>query len=745
MIKQSFPNAGDEASRLEMLQQLEILDTPPEAAFDELTKLAALTCQAPIAMLAFVDDRREWLKSKIGVETQELTRDLSLSNIVLSSGSMVLVEDTAIDRSLSECALVSSQPKIRFYVGLPIAPETGQIVGVLSVSDIAARSLSSEQLEALHLLAHHVERLLAMRRSFNGLKDSTSIESQEIAGLRESQRALKTLISNLPGVAYRAKNDKCWSIELISDGCLQLMGYPASDLTEGRINFIDIAHPDDVSRLKREMSKALRKHAPFQFTYRIKIPGGGIKWVWEQGRGVYSSEGNVLALEGFITDITELRKAEEKIRQMAYYDKLTNLPNRLLLSESLDIEISAATSQNESFALLHIEIGSFRKINESLGYREGDRLLQEVATRLRVVKNEGATIAHIAESSFAFLIPKADASRAGQAAKNILNTLSEPLELSGLLLDADPSIGISLFPGHGNDPDSLLRRANVAHYQARSANSRVAIYSGALDIENNQRLTLMTDLRRAIECGELLLLYQPKLEVIAGKVCGAEALVRWRHRKHGMVPPDQFIKFAENAGLITRLTYWVLNAALRESYAWHNSGYSVPIAVNLSSRDLRDPNLLVHIQDSLATWGAQPTWIQFELTESCLMEDFSTSQKALEQLHNLGFKIFIDDFGTGYSSLSYLRKLPIDYIKIDQSFVTNIENDEDSSVIVRSTIDLAHNLGLEVVAEGVESQAIMELLADWGCEQAQGYCISKPIPGSEFQEWHRGFCVANRT
>ncbi|MBT8767066.1 putative bifunctional diguanylate cyclase/phosphodiesterase [Metapseudomonas boanensis] len=389
--------------------------------------------------------------------------------------------------------------------------------------------------------------------------------------------------------------------------------------------------------------------------------------------------------------------------------------------------------------LLHIEIGTFREINETLGYREGDRLLQEVATRLRTALEEGQTAAHIAESSFAVLLPKADAARACRAAKRILDTLAEPLELSGLLLDVDSSIGIALFPGHGNDPDALLRRANVAHYQAGPLNKRVAIYAGALDNENTQRLTLMTDLRRAIDCEELLLLYQPKLKVVSGRVCGAEALIRWIHPEHGLVNPDRFIKLAENAGLITRVTYWVLNAALRESYAWHNSGEAVPIAVNLSSHDLRDPNLLGHIQESLTTWGAQPTWIQFELTESCLMEDLPVAQKVLQQLHDLGFKLFIDDFGTGYSSLSYLRRLPVDYIKIDQSFVTNMESDEDSAVIVRSTIDLAHNLGLEVVAEGVESRSIMDLLAGWGCEEAQGYCISKPIPGNDFQEWKSSF------
>ncbi|WP_178123444.1 MULTISPECIES: bifunctional diguanylate cyclase/phosphodiesterase [unclassified Pseudomonas] len=716
-----------------------VFDHPPELAFDELTRLAAIVCQTPIAMLSFFDSDREWFKSKLGFETGEVPRSQSLGNIVVSRNELVTIQRVCADPLLSQCALVSTPPYIDFYAGLPISADGGHVIGVLSVADTEMRDLSDSQVEALRMLVHQVESLLTLRLRLNKLKEAISSEYLANEGLRESRRALETLIGNLPGVVYRCRNDAGWSVELISEGCLELTGYSASEFIEGKVRMVDIIHPDDVPVQKRQVPGALRRKTPYQFIYRLNMAGGGIKWVWEQGCGVYSEEGKVLALEGFITDITEHKQAEERIRRMAYFDGLTSLPNRLSLREALGSAIAIASKEHDPVALLHIEVDNFREITETLGYREGDRLLQDVATRLTGGLGEGQLVAHIAESSFSVLLTKADAGRATKVARNILQVLGEPIELSDLLLEVDCSIGIALFPGHGSDPDTLLRRANVAHYGARQAGSKTSIYAGSVDSDNAHRLTLMTELRRAINFDELFLVFQPKMEMGTRRICGAEALTRWKHPAHGIMSPGQFIYFAERSGLITQLTYWAIGAALREGYVWHGSGEAVPIAVNLSSHDLRDPNLMSHISESLETWGAHPDWIQFELTESCLMEDIEYSQLVLKRLRDLGFKLFIDDFGTGYSSLSYLRKLPVDYVKIDQSFVMSLGNDDDSAAIVRSTIELAHNLGFEVVAEGVESEVAMGMLAEWGCEEVQGYWISKPIRGGDFQEWKLSF------
>ena len=426
--------------------------------------------------------------------------------------------------------------------------------------------------------------------------------------------------------------------------------------------------------------------------------------------------------------------AEETIKRMAYFDAVTGLPNRVRLRALLEEATASAMHDGRPLALLRIDMERFRDINETIGDHEVDTLLRDIATRLEHAVGKAGKVAKTGESEFAVLM-NGGAEQAIHLAQQILIMLSEPIELSELLLDARSNIGISLIPGHGTEADALMRRASIALDHARRSGVGYALFKGGLDLECARRVSLMGDLRRAIERNELQLYCQPQLEMSSGRVCGAEALVRWQHPRLGMVNPGGFIKLAESTGLITPLTYWVLDAALRQSYAWHQHGLEQSLSVNLSACDLREPKLLEHISGSFATWGAQPDWIEFELTESALMADPVGALETLTRLKRLDVKLTIDDFGTGYSSLSYLQRLPVDTIKIDQSFVVDMASNKDSATIVRSTIELAHNLDLTVVAEGVEDQATFDRLAALGCDMAQGYCISKPIPADQFREW----------
>ena len=428
-------------------------------------------------------------------------------------------------------------------------------------------------------------------------------------------------------------------------------------------------------------------------------------------------------------------QAEATIKRMAHFDAVTGLPNRVRLRDLLAEAIASAKDDRRSLALLRVEMDRFRDINETLSDHDVDTLVREVAARLERTVGQAGPLARLADSEFAVVLPRGGAEHALLCAQKILAMLSEPIELSGLLLDVQSSIGISLFPGHGTEADALMRRASIALDQARLSGGGVSLFRGGLDRECAQRMSLMGDLRGAIEHDELLLYCQPKLQMSSGRVCGAESLVRWQHPRLGMVGPGDFIKLAESTGLITPLTYWVLEATLRQTYAWHELGLHQPLSVNLSARDLRDPKLLEHISGSLATWGAQPGWIEFELTESALMEDPAGALETLTRLKRLDVSLTIDDYGTGYSSLSYLQRLPVDSIKIDQSFVTDMVTNKDSAAIVHSTIELAHNLDLTVIAEGVEDQGTFDRLAALGCDMAQGYCISRPIPADQFRAW----------
>jgi diguanylate cyclase (GGDEF)-like protein len=427
--------------------------------------------------------------------------------------------------------------------------------------------------------------------------------------------------------------------------------------------------------------------------------------------------------------------AERTIERLAFHDGITGLPNRTRLREELERAIRDARRQGRPLGLLVLKVEQFQEITDSLGYREGEHLLHELAGRLAPLVHDEARLARGGEDEFVVLLPGAGASHATDAAQRLIAALHEPIELSGLMVSARVNVGIALSPGHGSDPDALLRRASVAACEARRSASGYAVYVGGLDQDCTRRLALMGELRQAIAHNGLQLYCQPKVCFGSGRVCGAEALVRWPHPEIGMVATSEFVPLAEQAGLISSLTHWVLEAAFAQAYAWHEAGVREPLAVNLSAHDLRDPSLLERVKGLFATWGARPDWIQFELTESALMVDPAGALETLGRLKQLGVELYIDDFGTGYSSLSYLQKLPVDAIKIDQSFVGSMIDSEDSSIIVRSTIELGHNLDLRVVAEGVETERIWDGLARLGCDTAQGYFVSRPMPAERFREW----------
>lgn len=434
------------------------------------------------------------------------------------------------------------------------------------------------------------------------------------------------------------------------------------------------------------------------------------------------------------SEVAERKKAEETVKQMAYFDPLTNLPNKTHLYQSLSNAITESSSQKQSIALLMLDLNRFREVNDALGYRQGDDLLKTVGLRLQSLLKGNQMLARYNADAFAVLMPDAGSECAINLAREILKTMDGPFDFSGLKLYVQASIGISLFPGHGNEADILIRRAEVAMHQAKIGGNGYSIFTGEFENGTSRRLSMAGDLRHAIENNQLILYCQPKVDIKSGLVCGAEALLRWQHPKQGMVSPNEFIPIAEYTGLIKPLTYWVFDAAVRQCFAWQEEKLDIPLSVNLSVRNLHDLTLMDKIKGMITTWGIKPAGIEVELTESAFTEDPAV-YATLTQIRNMGINIFIDDFGTGYSSLSYLQKLPINAIKIDKSFVSDMTTNEKSVNIVNSTIGLAHNMGLKVVAEGVEDNEIYNMLSGLGCNDAQGYYISKPMPMEQLQGW----------
>jgi diguanylate cyclase (GGDEF)-like protein/PAS domain S-box-containing protein len=430
------------------------------------------------------------------------------------------------------------------------------------------------------------------------------------------------------------------------------------------------------------------------------------------------------------------RRIEEALAHQALHDGLTGLPNRSLLLDRLEHAIRGIRRVRGPLALLLLDLDRFKEVNDTLGHHVGDVLLAEVAKRFSETLRESDTVARLGGDEFAILLNGADEEAAERAAGRLLTGLAQPFALGDQSFYLTASIGIAIYPGHGNDPATLLRCADVAMYRAKHHGTGFATYEADNDPHSSQRLSLTADLGRAIELGQLVLHYQPKVSLRTGEARQAEALVRWIHPQHGLISPDQFIGLAEHTGFIKPLTHWVLGEALRQASAWQDAGFDLCVAVNLSAWNLRDPELVATIAGLLETCGTKSSNLQLEITESALMVDPARAMATLTALHEMGIKVSIDDFGTGYSSLAYLRDLPVDEIKIDRSFVLDMmAGVEESFVIIRSVIDLGHNLGLEVVAEGVETQYNLDVLEAMGCDYAQGYRLSRPIRAADYSHW----------
>jgi PAS domain S-box-containing protein/diguanylate cyclase (GGDEF)-like protein len=444
---------------------------------------------------------------------------------------------------------------------------------------------------------------------------------------------------------------------------------------------------------------------------------------------------------GIVThrSLVERHRAEARAERLANYDLLTELPNRVQLIIRLGAAIEDARLHGYPLALLTLGIDRFSEIQDGIGIAGADELLKNVASRLLMVAGEGNFLARIAGELFALVIPKADARLTRMSAARLQEIVSNPFEFAGIPLDVQATIGVALYPAHGADPDSLIRRSDIAIRQARAAGTGYAVYSGENETESPSRLTLLADLRRAIKDDGLVLFYQPKIDVLSGTVCGVEALVRWQHPERGLVPPNDFIPLAEHTGLIRPITYWVMEAALKQIADWRRLGIEIPIAMNVSPNNLRDPEFLEHLEALRANSGASFDSLELELTETAVMEDPARSHAALARIGDMGARISIDDFGTGHSSLSYIATLPVHALKIDRSFVLNMMQQPRHRAVVAAAISLAHSLGLRVVAEGIETAGQAEALIGQGCDELQGYFFCKPLPADQFVRWQAGF------
>jgi diguanylate cyclase (GGDEF)-like protein/PAS domain S-box-containing protein len=437
-----------------------------------------------------------------------------------------------------------------------------------------------------------------------------------------------------------------------------------------------------------------------------------------------------------LRDVSDRKAQLAALEHQALHDVLTDLPNRVLLLDRLDQAILSSTRMDVPVALLIMDLDRFKEVNDTFGHHIGDQILMQIGPRLRNQIRASDTVARLGGDEFAILLPSiAGNDDAVAIGKKLIRALESPFLVEDHAFDVGASVGIAIAPDHGNDAATLMRRADVAMYIAKQSNSGYAVYSAELDRNSPTRLALMSELRHAIDHGQLVLHYQPKVDLARRTFNRLEALVRWQHPQHGLMPPDEFIPLAERTGLISPLTSWVLHEALAQCRTWRDEGLRLGVAVNLSGRSLQDPALIDMVGEALHRWRIEPSLLTLELTESSIMSDPQHVMSVLERFRNLGVCLSIDDFGTGYSSLSHLRLLPVDEIKIDKSFVLEMLTNPSDAAIVHSTIQLCQNLGRKVVAEGVENVETYERLRELGCDFAQGYFISRAMPAAALAEW----------
>ncbi len=432
--------------------------------------------------------------------------------------------------------------------------------------------------------------------------------------------------------------------------------------------------------------------------------------------------------------IEQLKEEKGRAYQLASHDHLTGLPNRMLFTELAASHLNRARRNHAPFVMMFLDLDRFKAINDTLGHRVGDLLLREVADRLKAAVRDTDIVARLGGDEFVVLLTEVDAAdAAARVARKLIDALARPMNLDGQDLEVRASVGIAIHPRDGQDIDALMRNADSAMYEAkRSGRGCFRYYDPSLNARSALHLDLHSRFRRAILGEEFVLHYQPRVALNGLRITSLEALIRWQHPERGLVYPGDFIDYAEQEGLVVELGNWVVREACRQIAAWQQVGIAVvPVAINVSARQLRDQSFVEVIRETTAHYGIRPDMLEIEITERCVVDDFERAHAALEVLSRLGLKIALDDFGTGFSSLSYLRRLPIDIIKIDRSFINDIRNQTNDAAIVASTIALGHNLGLTVIAEGVETREQAVYLKAAGCDEVQGYYFQRPIPAAD--------------
>jgi diguanylate cyclase (GGDEF)-like protein/PAS domain S-box-containing protein len=642
-----------------------------------------------------------------------------------SRRSLLCLDTETDDRVDSE---LSRRRNVRSIIAVPLL-HAGRSVGLLLLYGREPAAFGEHDVTTMELLSVVLSAAMAHASEFEAKREQVEALARFEATFAGALTGM--LLIDLEG---RIVDSNPAMQELVGHDGPQLEGRLAADFIHGE------DRPGAEAAYRRMIAA---DEDSLRLEQRLVRSDGELRSVDAAVSLVRDSAGQQTFAIAMIQDVTKRREAEAALvaqaelnEYQALHDGLTGLANRNLFRDRIDHAVKAARRQGTDIAVLMMDLDRFKEINDSLGHAAGDALLVELSRRLTGLLRASDTVARLGGDEFGLLLPEQAApGDALAAAERVRRAIEEPVVVQGVPLSIEVSIGIALYPGHGEDVDTLLQHADVAMYKAKEENAGCGFYDSESGRHDTARLTLVGELRRALEEHELTLYYQPKARLCDGEVHSVEALLRWVHADRGVVLPDDFIPLAQQTGLMNPLTMYVIDEAVRQARVWQEDGLRLPIAVNLSNRNLLDVEFPQHVQGLLDWWEVDPGLLQLEITESNMLADPARTQLVLERLSAMGIRLSIDDFGTGYSSLSHLKRLPINEIKIDRSFVMNMDENEDDAAIVRSTIELGRNLRLVVVAEGVESKRTWDRLNALGCSVAQGYYLSRPVPAPQLLAW----------
>ncbi len=732
------PMPENEAARLEALRRYISKGIEHEELFDNFTRISADLCSTPSALLSIVEADRIRYRANTGSNWIEGSRENSFCSWAILTPDIFVVSDALKDIRFWDNPLVRGEPGVRFYAGAPLLTSTGHALGVLCVLDKEPRELTDSQALTLQTLARAIVTQLELSCKSLELEKAITERQQAFTYLAASEERYALVI--------RSANDGLWDWNLENNEmhfCLRwkaILGYEEADIGTSPDEWLSRVHPEDIEEVQSSITAHLvGSTSHFQSEHRLRHKDNSYRWVLTRGLAAWDADKSIYRMAGSLTDITDQKEAESRLLHNASHDALTGLPNRTVFMDRLRRSLERAKHHEDYlFALLFLDLDRFKIINDSLGHHIGDQLLIAIARRLEASLRPGDMAARFGGDEFAIILDHIKkVGDTAEAAERIQKQFEEPFNLGGHEIFASVSIGITHSQVPYEEPEDFLRNADSAMYRAKDqGRGRFEVFDRDMHTRAVEMLQLETDLRRALARDEFRVHYQPIVSLENWRITGFEALLRWEHPSIGSISPSEFVPVAEETGLIIPIGQWVLKEACQQLRIWQEQFPSDPpltMSVNLSGKQFSQPDLIDQIKQALAETGLDAASLKVEITESAIIENIESATMALNQLKALGIRILLDDFGTGYSSLSYLHRFPIDTLKIDRSFVTRMSLPKNSEII-RTIISLAINLGMDVIAEGVETREQVIQLTGLNCEYVQGYLLSRPIDGKAMKQ-----------